>query len=343
MEALNAFRTVIPLSFAAGLNLYLTVLVVGLSIRFGWVADVPPDLLVLASLPVLIVAGVFYVLEFFADKIPFVDNFWDLLHTFVRPVGAVLVFAAGFENVPYGEELESFGLFEERSQAIAALVASMVALTAHSGKAGTRTAVNVSSPAENITNIIISLLEDVLVAVLVFLALRYPTLANVLTIGLLLLIILLLPQMLRWAWFTLRAIGGWLRSLVAQSQASHPLPAAHADLLQGAAPALSTRCRAQNVPQASGKAGYLLLTDEPDTRLFFSYGRWFRTTPGLWELPLSRLQRLHLRSRPLLLVLEADYQHNQRERTARFVFTKDRRRFAESLLNQIQSRLAARA
>ncbi|NJN66184.1 MAG: DUF4126 domain-containing protein [Chloroflexaceae bacterium] len=65
-----AFNTILPLSFAAGINLYLTVLVVGFSVRYGWVPDVPAGLHVFGSAPVLIAAGVLYVIQFFVDKIP---------------------------------------------------------------------------------------------------------------------------------------------------------------------------------------------------------------------------------------------------------------------------------
>jgi hypothetical protein len=91
MEALRTLATMLPISLTSGINLYATVLVIGLSIRFGWVQDAPAGLHAMSSVPVLVVAGVFYLVEFLADKIPFVDNAWDTVHTVIRPVGAALL------------------------------------------------------------------------------------------------------------------------------------------------------------------------------------------------------------------------------------------------------------
>ncbi|NJN66183.1 MAG: hypothetical protein HC884_05460 [Chloroflexaceae bacterium] len=110
------------------------------------------------------------------------------------------------------------------------------------------------SPVENISNIVISLLEDLLVAALAFFALRFPLVANGITIVLLVLLITLVPQLLRWAWFTAGATIGWLRSLVAPRTQPDPLPAEHAALLS--APALlSVQCQAQNARLIGGKQG----------------------------------------------------------------------------------------
>ena len=77
------------LAFVSGLRLYSTVLALGLGIRLG-LLDVPPaldQLRLLARTPILVIAGVAYLVEFFADKIPWVDTFWDAVHTFIRPLG----------------------------------------------------------------------------------------------------------------------------------------------------------------------------------------------------------------------------------------------------------------
>src|SRR5690554_3539144 len=70
--------------WAAGLNLYLATLMLGILGRLGW-GDVPQ---VLTRVDVMVVAGVLFVVEFAVDKIPFLDNVWDAIHTFVRPIGA---------------------------------------------------------------------------------------------------------------------------------------------------------------------------------------------------------------------------------------------------------------
>jgi hypothetical protein len=147
--------------WAAGLNIYLVTLILGLGGRAGWV-DVP---MVLQRTDVLIVSGVLYLIEFAADKIPYLDNVWDALHTAVRPLGAA---ALGY--VIAGES-------SSIAAAVGAVVAGSLALGSHSAKATTRAAVNTSP--EPFSNVFLSLFEDGLVAGLVALAVSYPLVAIV--------------------------------------------------------------------------------------------------------------------------------------------------------------------
>lgn len=322
MSALQAINTIFPLAFTSGINLYLTVLVVGLSIRFGWVQQVPANLAVLASLPVLITAGILYVVEFFADKIPFIDTIWDLIHTFIRPVGAGVLMVAG---------LTGMGL-DVQTEVILALVAGAVALTAHSGKAGTRTVVNVASPLENLSNIIISLLEDLGVALLALLALRFPTAANVITVVLLVLLAILVPQLVCWAWFTLRAVGARFKSLVVQGLAGETMPPDYAALLGNQTPDLSLACRAQGIRAASGAGGYLSLVD---AHLYFTYRRWLRLRR--WHLATGQIASVQVRQRLLVIIIALTY-HDERNksRVVRFVTTYDRRGLVEQMAQRLQ-------
>ncbi|MGH8927081.1 MAG: DUF4126 domain-containing protein [Acidimicrobiia bacterium] len=147
--------------WAAGLNLYLVTFLLGLAGRLDWI-DVPD---VLQRTDVMIVAGVLYGVEFLADKIPYVDNVWDAVHTFVRPVGAA---ALGY--VIAGDSASI-------SAAVGSIVAGGLALSAHSAKATTRAAVNTSP--EPFSNVVLSLFEDGLVAGLVALAIANPIIAIV--------------------------------------------------------------------------------------------------------------------------------------------------------------------
>lgn len=165
--------------WASGLNIYLVTLMLGLGGRAGW-TDIPE---VLQRPDVLIVAGVLYLIEFAADKIPYLDNVWDALHTFVRPLGAA---ALGF--VIAGESSSIGG-------ALGAVVSGSLALSAHSAKATTRAAVNTSP--EPFSNIFLSLFEDGLVAGLVALAVLYPVAALVVVIILAVLAV----------WLTVRLLG----------------------------------------------------------------------------------------------------------------------------------------
>lgn len=149
------------LGLVSGLNLYATVLTVGLGIRLGVITLNPElsSLAVLASPYVLIVAGVIYLVEFFADKIPWVDSVWDGVHTVIRPLGAAVIGAT------------AIGTVEPQTAVIAALCAG-VSLSGHSVKAGTRLLAN-HSP-EPFSNIGLSVVEDVLVVVGSWLALAHP-------------------------------------------------------------------------------------------------------------------------------------------------------------------------
>ena len=135
--------TILGTGWAAGVNLYGTVLLLGLLGRFD-VATTPE---VLQSPWVLGVAAAMYALEFVADKVPFVDTIWDTLHTVIRPVGAALL----------GGELAG----DDLSHLLAGGLSGGVALGAHATKAGARIAINTSP--EPVTNIGVSLLEDVAV------------------------------------------------------------------------------------------------------------------------------------------------------------------------------------
>ncbi len=146
--------------WASGVNAYLVVLVLGLADRFGDVADIPD---VLGSVPVLLVAGGLYAVEFVADKVPYLDSTWDVVSTVIRPTaGAVIaVLLAGDAT-----SLE---------QAVYAVVGGGTALASHTVKAGIRLGVNTSP--EPFTNIGLSSLEDLTVAGVMVLALTHPWVA----------------------------------------------------------------------------------------------------------------------------------------------------------------------
>ena len=199
MDALRIISTLLPLAVSSGINLYATVLIAGLCIRFGWIQNTPPGLDVLAAWPVIIVAAVCYVMEFLADKVQFVDNLWDVIHTVIRPLGAALIGVA------------ALGKADPLVVVLAALLMGSVALVSHAGKAGTRVAVNVASPAENVSNIGLSLGEDVAAGALTIAALRYPLVAGGLALLILLAMILVVPRLLRWSWFVLHGVAAWLR------------------------------------------------------------------------------------------------------------------------------------
>ena len=147
--------------WASGINLYLVTFLLGVAVRVGW-SDVPD---VFGRTDVMIVAGFLFAVEFVADKIPYVDNFWDAAHTVIRPLGAGVIGAVVAGYSP------SIGA------AIGAAVAAALAFDAHAAKASTRLVINTSP--EPVSNVAVSVFEDVSVAGLILLALKYPVVAVV--------------------------------------------------------------------------------------------------------------------------------------------------------------------
>lgn len=170
MDLIATLGRTIGFSFAAGVNLYATVALIGLSQRFAWVA-LPPQFEVFDHDVVIGAALVMYLIEFFADKIPYVDTVWDVVHTAIRPLGGALIAVA------------SLGDSSPAVLGLAALLGGGVAASSHFTKTGTRAAANTSP--EPFSNWILSLLEDVLAVALGYLALAHPAAALTVALGLL--------------------------------------------------------------------------------------------------------------------------------------------------------------
>ena len=153
------FGRTLGFSFAAGVNLYLTVAILGLANRYQWV-DLPAQFRIFDNNWIIGAALVLYVVEFVADKVPWVDSVWDAVHTLIRPVGGALIAVA------------SIGHAQPAVQAAAALAGAALASSSHLAKAGTRVAANTSP--EPFSNWILSLSEDGFVVGLGLLTLTYP-------------------------------------------------------------------------------------------------------------------------------------------------------------------------
>ncbi len=151
-------------SWASGVNLYLTVAGLGIAQRVGAI-DLPGDMSVLSH-PLIITASVLmFAVEFFADKIPGLDSFWDSVHTAIRPVGAAAMgFMAMTEIGPIG-------------QIPVALMMGAVSADSHLTKATTRLAINTSP--EPVTNSIASITEDSLVLGALYLVIKHPVIAGI--------------------------------------------------------------------------------------------------------------------------------------------------------------------
>jgi hypothetical protein len=177
MSPLETLGFALGTSFASGLNVYLTVAAAGLFQRFG-IIQLPDALQVLANPIVLGVAVTLFLVEFIADKIPYVDSAWDAVHTFIRPPAAALIAYSAFGHVP------------EEWKVGASLLAGGVALTSHGAKATSRAAANTSP--EPVSNWTLSILEDGLVVFLTWMAATHPGITALIVLVLVILAVLVI-------------------------------------------------------------------------------------------------------------------------------------------------------
>ena len=165
---------IVATSFAAGLNVYATVVTLGLLGRTGWV-ELPGALSSLTNGWVLAGCGVMLAIEFVADKVPVVDLVWNVVQTAVRvPAAAVMAYAATTPLSP-------------NEQLLAGLAGAVIAFAAHGGKIAMRTAVSASP--EPVTNIVLSFAEDVFAIGLTWFATSHPYLAATLAVSALVVIV----------------------------------------------------------------------------------------------------------------------------------------------------------
>jgi hypothetical protein len=151
VDRFNLLGVALGLACLAGVNLYLTVFATGLAIHQHWIVLGPDyqSLAILGDPLILWISGTLYVLEFFADKVPWVDSAWDTVHTIIRPIGGALL------------AIRVLGQTSPAFDVVVALVAGCASLVTHSAKASTRLVTNASP--EPFSNIGLSLLEDVAV------------------------------------------------------------------------------------------------------------------------------------------------------------------------------------
>ncbi len=184
MDTIDTLALTLGAGWAAGINLYAAIFMLGYLGATGSVA-LPPGLEMLSDPMVMTVAGIMYCVEFFADKTPGVDTGWDTLHTFIRiPAGAVL--AAGASS--------GIGV-NEATQLAAALVGGTLAAGSHFTKTGSRILINTSP--EPVTNWTASVLEDIAVIGGLWTALHYPLAFIALLVVFIILVVWLLPKIWR--------------------------------------------------------------------------------------------------------------------------------------------------
>jgi hypothetical protein len=192
MDLVTLGRT-LGFSFAAGVNLYATVAILGLAARYGWV-DLPPQFQAFNNPLIIGTALVLYLVEFFADKIPYFDSLWDMLHTAIRPLGGALI------------AVTTLGEASPGVQGLVALLGGTVAAGSHLTKTSTRAVANTSP--EPASNWALSFSEDVFVVGLGYLALAHPIAALIVAGVLLILIVIFAAVIVRTVrrWFSRRRV-----------------------------------------------------------------------------------------------------------------------------------------
>ena len=167
MEIIASLGRTMGFSFAAGINLYATVAILGLASRYQWV-KLPAQFQAFDNDWVIGTAIVLYLVEFVADKIPWFDSVWDAIHTAIRPVGGAVI------------AVTTLGEASPTTETLIGLMGGVLAAGTHFTKSGTRAVANTSP--EPFSNWILSLGEDVFVVGLGFLALKYPVAAAIVVI-----------------------------------------------------------------------------------------------------------------------------------------------------------------
>jgi hypothetical protein len=182
MNLIQVLGLALGSAWTAGINLYATVAVLGLLQHYK-LAHLPGGLHVLDNWIIIGIELALYVIEFFADKVPYLDTIWDAIHTFIRvPAGAVLAAAATSDISP-------------AVQVVALLLGGGLALSTHGTKATVRASANVSP--EPLSNWILSLFEDVIAVGSVVLAVLQPVVILVVILIFLLIFVWILPKVVR--------------------------------------------------------------------------------------------------------------------------------------------------
>lgn len=188
---------ILGFAFAAGLNLYATIALVGIATRFGWIAGLPPAIQGVANPVVLGTAAALYFVEFLIDKIPYADTLWDVVHTIIRPVAAALIVATALAEASLPVQLGG------------AVLAGGTALGAHGLKAGLRLILNVRP--KKALNAFVSIVEDIFAVAVAVAVLMYPVVALGLAAGAVPITLVGGPRLWRAGVLAVRALAARLR------------------------------------------------------------------------------------------------------------------------------------
>lgn len=195
---------ILGFAFAAGLNLYATIALIGVAARLGWIAGLPPAVQGVQNPVVLGTAAALYFVEFFIDKIPHADTVWDVIHTVVRPVAAGLLVAGALGEASFPIQLAG------------GLLGGAVALGAHGLKAGLRLIMNFRP--RKALNVAVSIVEDAFAVAVAVAVLMYPIVALALAAVALPLSLIAGPRLWRAGVLAMRALVARIRGFFGRKQ-----------------------------------------------------------------------------------------------------------------------------
>lgn len=330
MESFSLLGSLTGLGLASGVNLYATVLALGLGVRLG-ILQLHPSLAHLSILSdpiILTAAAVAYLAEFFADKIPWIDSLWDSVHTFIRPLGAAWL---GITALGSADPAANIGV---------ALLCGGVALSGHSTKAGIRVLAN-HSP-EPFSNAGLSLFEDVLAIAGTYLSLEYP-IFTLITVGIFLLLFAFFsPKLFRILRAELRGFSRLLRKYLSvaspessgQSALVETLPENYLAYWQKKNlppdPAIRLSCVAgKGINGLRHAIGFFCLSQN---RAFFLTHRWF----GFREVQFDATEFVNLQFQPKFLFDELSWGAGKKRRY--LYFFKDASPSGERIFHRLQQR-----
>jgi hypothetical protein len=271
MDVLQTLAVALGLAALSGYSLYLTVFLTGLAVHFDWIHLAPQyaSLHVLADPAVIIVSGILFVIEFFVDKIPWLDSLWDAIHTVIRPIGGALL------------AIQALGHPGPVFNVIVGLIAGAVTFTSHSVKTGTRLIVN-QSP-EPFSNVAVSLGENVLLGAMFALLWSHPLVALAILLVFFSVAFYFLPRIWRtiWMriWFIRQKMRQPARRTAVELLASLPGPYEHwfhklvqpRQTVRWAVPCITGKGRL--IPR--DQFGYLTATEEQLSQVLFIVKGWF--------------------------------------------------------------------
>jgi hypothetical protein len=326
MEVLQTLSVALGLATLSGYSLYLTVFATGLSIHLGWVHLAPQfaSLLVLGDPIVLILSGILFLLEFLADKIPWVDSVWDAVHTVIRPLGGAFL------------AVRALGPTNPTFEVIVALLGGAMSFASHSLKASTRLVVN-SSP-EPFSNVAVSAGENILVLGAIALLWHYPVIVFSVCVVLFALIFYFLPRIWRSIYVKIWLISRKLNQL-SVGQTGIKLPDQFPARFEAGFRRLTGRetTVAWAAPCVSGKGvepdrfGYLVATNEDLNKVYFVTRSLLGDTGKVLEI-----EKVSLDHR--LLCEELHLQSNGQRYT--FKFDHSRAAIAAGIAQNLERRLA---